>query len=150
MATMSVLPIEIVNAPNFFSYLPDRQWVFTHGSAVTLAGQVCISDALGNRRYMLPGTASLQLTFLRADTQAPTPGPFNQGQVVAQGQSVVKTAVVSASDRSQFTFQLTQADTQTIISGSVIFTLSDTAPGNIQANWVQNYAVKKLLVGPGF
>lgn len=135
-----VKPIDLITAPNFFSYSADNQWVVTHGSACTLAGQLWISDALGLRRYILPTTATLKVSFVRADSP----------QSASVAQTIVKTVSVNAQDRSLFTFNLTTTDTQAIISGSVIFEITDSGVGGMSAQWVKNYGLKKLMVGPGY
>ncbi len=140
MPQMQVSPIEIITSPNYYSYLKDSQWVVGDGIAATLAGQIWIVDALGSRPYFLPSTANLKVTFLRADTP----------QVVTAAQSIMKTVVPDSLERSIFTFALTTQDAKLVISGSVIFELTDTNLSNINQSWVQNYGVLKKMIGPGF
>lgn len=139
MAMFFVKPLELISAPNFYSLLPDSQWQVTHGVMAPLAAQVWINDSLGSRRYVLPSSATLTVTFLRADS------PQNP----SSSQSVVKTVSILDADRSIVTFDLSAQETQQIISGTVIFNLNDTGAG-ASAQWTQNYGIKKTLVGPGF
>lgn len=138
MASFQANPVEVIQAPNFYSYLPDRQWVITGGSQITLWGQLFIIDSLGTRRYVLPSTASLKVTFQRADSTASQ----------SQPQTVVKTATPHVQDRSLFSFNLATSDTNLVIGGSVVFDIIDTA--GAPSSWIQNYGLKKLLVAPGF
>jgi hypothetical protein len=139
MAAFSGKPLELISAPNYYSLLPDSQWQVTHGVKAALAGQIWITDSLGARRYVLPATSTLSITFVRADT----------AQQPSSSQSITKAVSINQFDRSLFTFELSAQETQQVISGSVIFNLTDTGAG-VSAQWTQNYGLKKALVGPGF
>lgn len=140
MGQFKVFPVEMISAPNYYSFLKDIQWQLTHNIASSLTGQMWLTDALGSRRYIIPTGASLQVTFLRADTQA----------VLSVSQTVQKIVTINAQDRSLFSFNLSAAESQQVISGSVIFKLTDPGVGALNGEWTQNYGVKKILNGPGY
>lgn len=130
------VPIYVVAAPNDFTTLKDNTWVVTAGKADTLWLQLRKVDVLGERRFIIPTGATLQVIFPRAESvQHTTPGVIN-----VTSQSIVKTATPHAEDRSMFSFNITSQEASSIIGGSVKFTLT---VGSVVSTWLQNYTVRK-------
>lgn len=136
------VPLDMISAPNYFAPLAEPRWTIIDPNAVTLWFQLQVSDTLGDRRYMVAGGATMQVTFQRADQISTT-----QGLLTNTSQSVVLSATPHANDRSLFSMALTSQQVQTIVSGTVKFKLTESG---LDTTWVQDHMLKKMLTNPGF
>jgi hypothetical protein len=136
------VPIDMISAPNFYAEFGDGMWVIAGTSAVTLWLQLNIVDALGERRFITGNSAVLQAIFQRSDLFAQ-----QNNQLTQTPRSLTKTATAHAQDKSLFSIALTSQDVQTIVGGSIKFTLTDTS---INDTWIQDWIVQKKLIDPGF
>lgn len=140
MATFVIQPVDVINAPNSFSVLPDNRWVTSGANAVTLWGILQIQDSLGTRRYIPASGATLQAVFMRKDALNLTQTyPL---QVSSTTQNVTVNAVLNNSDRSLFSLVLTAQNAADVISGSVKFSLTESA---ITTTWVQDWLLQKKI-----
>lgn len=139
-----VLPLDMINAPNYWS--PSADGVFALGdvNAQTVWFQLRISDALGERRYMPAIGSGLQIIFQRADNFSV--GQLNPNVVSQQTLTITKQGVAQSQDASLFSIALTAADAGQIRSGTLKVILTE---GGVQNTWVQNWAVVRKMTAPG-
>ena len=131
---LKVAPIDMVSSPNTFYQV--QQWSITGGNSSVLWFQLQISDSLGVRRYMPQSGATVQVQFPRARS-------LDSLQV---SQTVAKAGTFDSNDRSLWKVTLTETDTQSIISGTVKFVLTE---GSSSQTIVQNYFISRSLTGAG-
>lgn len=137
-----ILPLEMITQPNFYS--PAVAWEVSSVGAKTLWGQLRISDALGNRRYIPAAGSALEITFLRMDViSLSTTYPLAMSNT---NQNVVKPATFLVTDTSMFNFTLTALDVGNVISGSIKFKFTESGVDRV---WTQNYLVKKQVLQLG-
>jgi hypothetical protein len=134
---LKIVPINLITSPNFWSPTKDTFWQVTGAQATDLFGCITILDNLGQRVYVPASGSSLVALFQRGDLI----GTNNNLH-----QTVTKVCTLDNNLRSLTKISLTAADATNIISGTVVFTLTEGL--NIQ-KWTQNYAVKKLNTGAG-
>lgn len=135
--SIKVVPIEMILAPNSWKVSTDK-WTVTAGLADDLWGQITISDALGVRPYVPALGSTLQAVFQRGDYI---------GSITNQHLTVTKVALMDTNFRSLVKIALTADEATNIISGTVVFTLTE---GTSVEKWTQNWAVKKLNTTAGF
>lgn len=140
MANFKVVPLYMVQAPNFYSEL-NGTWEITSPNQQTLWFQLNIVDALGQRRYISAAGATFTALFRRMDLITSEFGKLNQ-----QSQNVTKTISFNASDRSLCSIVLTQQDIQNIVSGGVTFTLIESGT---TTQWIEQWIIKKNIVASG-
>lgn len=143
--SLTSTPINMISAPNTFSVLSSGRWEITDPNAQELWLQINTDDQLGFRRYIPAAGATLSVLFQRADSFSVDGVRLSRLQ--ANSQSVTKTATADTNDRSLWKISLTPQDTQTILSGTVKFALTE---GTTTTTWVQNYFLKKNLTEAGF
>jgi hypothetical protein len=134
--SFKVVPIDMILAPNSWKVAVEK-WTVTAGVADDLWGQITITDALGVRPYVPALGSTLQAVWQRGDYI---------GSITNQGLTVVKVAVMDSNFRSLVKFSISSADATNIISGTVVFTLTE---GTNVEKWTQNWAVKKLNTSAG-
>lgn len=135
------VPIDMITAPNYFAPLSESRWTIIDPNAVTLWFQLQIEDSLGTRRYMVASGATMTVAFQRADSFTLSQNALAQA---AQGLSLPATA--NANDRSLFSLALTSQSVQTIVSGTVKFTLVESG---VTTAWTQNHFLSKKLTAQG-
>jgi hypothetical protein len=129
-----IIAIDMINSPNTFK---EGAWTTTPNTSTRLYFQLQIDDALGARRYMpIPGS-TVQIEFPRARSLSAN-NPVQQ--------TITKNAIQIAEDKSMFYIDLTTADTQAIISGTVKVTFTESSKANI---FLQNYFVVRKPTTPG-
>jgi len=131
---LQVVAIDMINTPNFFKQA--TEWQVTSGNTASLWFQLQTVDSLGIRRYIPATGAIVRVEFMRARSTA----------VGQSAQTFQKTAAQDASDRSMFRIDVTAADTQSLISGTVKFLITEGANTSTAQ---QPYFIKKILTGPG-
>lgn len=141
----SAIPIDMISEPNVFAPLPNSEWVLTNPNAQSLWFTLSKSDTLSTRRYIPTAGSSLVVIFQRRDDVQIN--GIRRNRLESTSQSVTKTAVVSTDDKSMYKIDLTTTDVQTILSGTVKFTLTEDSADN---TWVQNWAIRKNLTDAGF
>lgn len=137
---ITIKPIEMVSAPNFWAPSGKDYWTVTANVPVTLHGVLEITDSLGTRPYTPVAGATLSALFQRGDQighVTPNQSP----------QSITKAAALDANSRSLVSIALTAQDATTIVGGTIVFTLTETG---VSKRWTQNWAIKKLNTTPGF
>lgn len=135
--SIKVIPIEMIKTPNYWK--PSTlKWEVTGGIADDLWGQIVISDALGTRPYVPAAGSVLQAVFQRGDYI---------GSITNQNLTVIKVCQLDTDFRSLVKIALTAAEATQIISGTVVFTLTE---GAIVEKWTQNWCIKKLNTSAGF
>lgn len=134
---LSLIPINVVSAPNYWAPLGVNYWEVTGGVSKDIWGSLQVEDTLGTRPYIPISGAQLQAVFQRGDHIG--------GNTTTL--TVTKIAALDTSNRSLAKIALTAQDATSIISGTIVFTLTE---GSIQYKWVQNWAVKKLNTSAGF
>lgn len=140
--TFKAVPLDMISAPNYFAPLAEPRWTILDPNAVTLWFQLYIEDTLGTRRYITASGATMTVAFQRADAFA-----LSQNQLTQTAQGLSLPATAHANDRSLFSLALTSQSVQTIVSGTVKFTLVESS---VTTTWVQNHALSKKLTAPGF
>jgi hypothetical protein len=136
--TLKAIPINMVAAPNSWAPTKETFWVVTDAMATDLWGQLIIVDSMGSRPYVPKIGSGLQAVFQRGDYI---------GNVTSQNLTVTKAGVLDADFRAIFKLPLTAQDATNIISGTIVFTLTE---GAVVQKWSQNWAVKKLNTSAGF
>lgn len=141
-----ISPIDMTLEPNFYAPTGKQYWTVTGGVATDLWGVLQISDNLGTRPYIPAVGATLTALFQRGELIGvmtvgvpPTATPNNN--------TVNKTCVLSAQNRSLLKMSLTSQEATNITSGSVVFTLTE---GTTVNKWVMNWGMKKLNTTAGF
>lgn len=134
---LKVVPINMITPPNFWSATKETYWPITANQAVNLWGELTIIDSMGTRPYVPALGAVLQALFQRGDFI---------GSISNQNLSVTKTALLDPNFRALFQLQVAAAEATNIISGTVVFTLTEGL--NVQ-KWTQNWAVKKFNTSAG-
>ena len=132
---IKVAALDMIQAPNIFSYIDDNKWAVKGANATVLWGQLFIMDSLSLRRYIPAVGATLQLTFLRADV----PGTNTS-------RTLNKLVTFSSDDRSLFSLSLSSSEIDGIVSGGVTFKLTEGA--SVQT-WIQDWAIRKENVTTG-
>jgi hypothetical protein len=127
-------PIEMITSPNFFKIIPE--WNIIGGNSSSIWFQLQVVDSLGTRRWLPATGAVMKLEFMRARSTA-------VGQTT---QTFQKTAAQDAADKSMFRVDLSAADTQMIISGSVKFLLTE---GAATTTFQESFILKRTLTGAG-
>lgn len=135
--SLRVVPINMINSPNYWSPTKETYWPITANTAVNLWGELTIVDSLGTRPYVPALGAILQASFQRGDFI---------GSLTNQSLSVLKTALLDTNFRALFQLQLAATEATNIISGSVVFTLTEGT--NVQT-WSQHFMAKKFNVSAG-
>jgi len=135
---IKVSPVNMITPPNAWAKSSDNFWTITSAIAVDIWGIITISDTLGNRPYVPSVGSSLQASFQRGDYI---------GSTTNMNISVTKTAVLDANFRALMKISLVSAEATNIISGTVVFTLTE---GAVVKKWAQNWAIKKLNTSAGF
>jgi hypothetical protein len=133
-----VVPINMVLAPNHWVPSKDAFWTVTGGQAIDLWGELVISDSLGDRPYVPASGASLTATFQRGDFI---------GSTTNKMLTVTKPCQLDTSFRALFKIQVSAQDATNIISGTVIFDLTE---GGSSSRWTASWLVKKLNTSAGF
>ena len=172
MTNLALLPIQLISAPNVYCALNTTYWPITGGVAIVLAGLLQQTDTLGTRPYVPAVGATLMAVFQRGDGigQVPNPPsgfPFNisPGQPMGPGyplypppaqnglqpspsnqQTVVRQATLDTNFRALATVALTQQDNSAVISGTILFTLTE---GTTVNQWSQAWSAKKINTAPG-
>lgn len=142
MGEFKAVPLDMINAPNTFAPLTGNIWTIINPNAQTLWFQLQISDSLGDRRYIPAVGATLTATFRRMDIISSINGSINQ-----TNRDVVKTITFNASDKSLCQIAMTPTDITNIVSGGILFTLTES--GQV-TRWVQDWIVSKKLIELGF
>jgi hypothetical protein len=135
--TIKIAALDMISAPNYYSYVSDNKWSVKSGNSVTLYGQLFIVDSLSERRYIPAAGATLQATFLRSDT----PGTNTS-------RTLNKMATLNASDRSLFSLALSSSEVDGIVSGGITFTLNEGS--SAITVWVMDWGIKKTNTSSGF
>jgi len=135
-----IQPIEIIQAPNYYSILPDNQWILYDESSASLSFMLKIEDSLGERPYLVSNSDTLTSEFPRSDSLAIQSG--TRGTISATSRSVTKTCNMDTDNKSLFTMNLSSTDISNIISGSVKFTLQY---GSTTRTWLENYIIIKKI-----
>ena len=142
MATFTLQPIDVVTAPNYYSFSASNTFALVDPNATTLNFLLMINDALGTRPYFPAMNATLTLTFGRMNQ-------FTNGRVnpIETSQSIIKPATRNVTNGSMYSVKLTTQDVQNIRSGSLQFTLIDNGTTTISN---ENWKVTKTLANtPG-
>lgn len=153
MATFKAVPLEMITAPNYFSALPNNRWSVTPGNGGTFWFQLQISDNLGDRRYIPAVGAALEVNFQRADSVS-MQWNYNSTstingltpQLSTTPQSVVKAVTFNGSDRSLASIVLTPADSLGVVSGTILFKLTENG---VPTTWIQNWLLVVNKTSPG-
>jgi len=127
----------LVLAPNSWAPTGQSYWIITAGVACELAALLTIQDSLGTRPYTPASGATLQAVFQRGDSIG--------GNTTTL--TVTKTAAIDVNNRSLSKISISAADADKIISGTIVWTLTE---GTAVNRWTQNWAVKKLNTTAGF
>ena len=131
-----IQPIEYYNNINDFT--PIKSWDIASGSPVTLYFILTKTDGLGNRRFIIDNSTTVNIAFLRSR-------PAKSGEIA---KTISKTATtVSPNDKSLFQITLSAEDAATILSGSI--QLIVTISGSQNKSSIP-YIVKKNISSPGF
>lgn len=131
-----IQPIEYYNNINDFT--PIKSWEIASGSPVTLYFILTKTDGLGNRRFIIDNSTTVNIAFLRSR-------PAKSGEIA---KTISKTATtVSPNDKSLFQITLSAEDAATILSGSI--QLIVTISGSQNKSSIP-YIVKKNISSPGF
>ena len=138
MVLLKVVPINMITAPNFWSVSKETSWSITAGQATDLWGLLTVVDSLGTRPYVPALGSSLQALFQRGDYI---------GSITNQQLSVTKTAVMDTNFRALVKFAIVAQEATNIVSGTVVFTLTEGAAVN---KWGANWAIKKINTTAGF
>lgn len=132
--TFKIVAIDMIDSPNYFK---EGKWETTPGNSTRLYFQLQIEDSLGARRY-LPATGStVRVDFLRARSLSAT-NPVSQ--------TVQKNAIQIVEDKSLFYVDLTTADAQNIVSGTVRVTFVESGVTSVI---LQNYFVTRKPITAG-
>lgn len=134
---LKMIPINMVNSPNFWAPTKETYWVVVAGQAADLWGELVSVDALPLRPYVPAIGATLSVLFQRGDL----------GTIQPQNLSVTKMAVLEPNLRALFKVVLIAAEATNVTSGTIVFTLTEGAVVN---KWSQNWSCKKLNTSPGF
>lgn len=138
MTILKVIPINMITTPNFWSATKDSFWVVTAATAIDLWGQITVVDALGPRPYVPANGSVLQAVFQRGDYI---------GNINNQNLTVTKTCILDSNFRAMAKISLTADEATNIISGTIVFTLTE---GTLVNKWTQNWSCKKLNTSAGF
>lgn len=140
-----VSPINVISAPNSWAPLSVSYWTVTGGIAKDIWGLLQIKDELGTRPYIAATGATMQAVFQRGDLigVAATGSPPT---MTPNAYTVTKTIAFDSQNRALVKIPLTAQDATNIISGTVVFTLTEGATVN---KWVMNWGVKKLNTTAG-
>jgi hypothetical protein len=146
--SLSVLPIDMIAPVNYYAPLPNTQWVITDPNAVTLWLQLDITDTLGTRRYIAATGSTLTATFQRRDKlhQRVISPLYPSGQLIAQPQSISIYCTVNGIDGSLWTMALNPGNIQTIVSGTILFALTENG---VVTSWAQDWVIQKNLTTAG-
>lgn len=140
-----VTPINMICAPNSWAPLGVSYWTVTGGIATELWGVLQIQDSLGTRPYVAASGATLQAVFQRGDLIGVSPKGIPP-TTTPNELTVSKVMIFDSQNRSLVRIPLTAQDATNVISGTVIFTLTEGANVN---KWVANWAIKKLNTTAG-
>ena len=135
--TIKVMPITMISSPNAWVPTKDTFWTVTGATAIDLWGQLVTVDALGVRPYIPALGSSLQAVFQRGDFI---------GNIVNQQLTVTKTCLMDSNFRAMVKIALNPTEATNVISGTIVFTLSEGAVVN---KWAQSWSVKKLNTSAG-
>lgn len=135
-----ILPVEIIQSPNYYSILPDGAWNVYDETSTVLGLLLQVSDSLGSRPYIVSSGDTLQAEFPRSDSLAIQSG--TRGTVNSTSRAVIKTCDVDSNNKSLFTISLTSVDISNIISGSMKFTFKY---GTVTRTWLESYIVIKKI-----
>jgi len=131
-----IQPIEYFSNINDFTFI--KSWEVSSGSPTTLYFILTKTDGLGNRRFIIDNSTTVNVAFLRSR-------PAKSGETA---KTISKTAtVVSPNDKSLFQITLSADDAATILSGSVQLIVTI---GGAQNKSSVPYIVKKSISSPGF
>lgn len=138
-------PINMIAAPNAWAPLGLSYWTVTGGVATDIWAVLQIDDTLGRRPYTAAVGAVFQAVFQRGDligvAATGIPPTITPNQL-----TVTKTLVFDAQNRTLVKIPLTTQDATNIISGTILFTLTESALVN---RWAANWAIKKLNTTAG-
>lgn len=137
MYYFQVKPLDLFDEPNDIA--PLEYWEVTQDSPVRLSFQIMISDALPLRRFMVPTGQVVKAKFQRAKVA-------KLGQASAS-QTFEVQALPMAMDRSIWTMSLTADQVNTLVGGTVQFSIYNGAT-LVQTINVP-YMIKKILTGAG-
>lgn len=140
-----VTPLNVIQAPNSWAPLGVSYWTVTGSVAADLWGLLQIDDSLGRRPYIAAAGASMQAVFQRGDLIGVSPAGIPPTTTPNQ-YTVTKNIVFDSQNRALIKIPLTSQDAANVISGTVVFTLTEGATVN---KWVANWAVKKLNTTAG-
>lgn len=140
-----VTPLNVISAPNAWAPLSVSYWTITGGIAKDIWGLLQIQDELGTRPYTAAVGATMQAVFQRGDLigVAATGSPPT---MTPNSYTVTKTISFDSQNRALVRIPLTAQDATNIISGTVVFTLTE---GTTINKWVMNWGVKKLNTTAG-
>ena len=138
---LTAAPIQMISAPNFFSQLVE--WQIIGGNSANIWFQLQVSDAIGTRRWIPAPGASVSVEFLRARTLQVQGGVSS---IPPTSQTFTKPATQLPDDRSMWSVNLLPADTSKIVSGSVVFVITEGA--NV-TTFIVPYMIKRTLTSPG-
>jgi hypothetical protein len=137
MYYFQVKPLDLFDEPNDIA--PLEYWEVTQDSPVRLTFQIMISDALPLRRFMVPVGQVVKAKFQRAKV-----AKLGQASV---SQTFEVQALPMAMDRSIWTMSLTADQVNTLVGGTVQFSIYNGAT-LVQTINVP-YMIKKILTGAG-
>jgi len=139
--SFSLLPIEVISAPNYYSPMASGTFDLVGANPATLNFLLMINDNLGPRPYFAAMAATLTLTFARMNQFAP-----GRANPIETPQSLTKTATRNVQNPALYSLALTTQDVQAIRSGSLTFTLVENG---VATSTITNWAVTKKLTDPG-
>lgn len=134
MSNFQIIAIDMIDSPNYFK---ETAWQTTPGNPIRLYFQLQVKDSLGERRYMPASGSTVKVDFQRARSLS---------ALNPTSQTVQKSAVQIPEDKSIFYVDLTSADTQAIITGTVKVTFVESGVTSI---FLQNYFVTRKPVAAG-
>ena len=123
-----IVAIDMIDSPNAFK---ESSWSITPGTSTRLYFQLQIEDGLGSRRYIPATGSTVVIEFPRARSLTAS-NPVQQ--------TISKSSIQIAEDKSMFYINLTTSDTQSIISGTVKVIFTESGQQNI---FLQNYFVTR-------
>lgn len=136
--SIKIIPINMISSPNSWVATKDTFWTVTDAMAIDLWGQLVTVDAIGTRPYIPALGAGLQAVFQRGDYI---------GSINNQNLTVTKAAAIDPNFRAMVKIALTAPDATNVISGTIVFTLTE---GSVVHKWAQGWSVKKLNTSAGF
>lgn len=137
-------PLEVLSAPNDFTEI--KQWNVTAGTAETLWLRLMIHDSYGDRRYIPPAGSGPTITTVKVTFQRARQSVLGS---VDTSQTFEVSATVNTDDRSMWSFSLTAAQMNMLISGTVKVTLTIGGTSGTVYTMNKAYAIKKTLTDSG-